>query len=130
MYEKSNTGFNKALQSACKTLKTQDRRTDNTAETSEPGELIASIFSRSAISDIMSLLHEDDEESTPGPINTFINDYNICFEPLSELASTGPAFCSLFWDSGGDWVVAACKSVVIVILYLFLMFIMGECVRS
>ena len=117
MYERSITGFHKALHSARETLiRSGGRRTSDSADTSDPGGLIDAIFDGEAISEIVRLLQEDDDELTASPINTFVNDYNICYEPLSELASTSQAYCSLFWDAGGDWLVVAFKSVLRAVL--------------
>jgi hypothetical protein len=109
MYERSIAGFQKAVHSASETLKYQGRYTPDGADTSDPGGLIKSVFDRAARSEIRTLLEEDNEESTTSPINTFLHDYQVCYEPLSELASTSQAYCSLFWDAGGDWVVVAFK---------------------
>jgi hypothetical protein len=76
------------------------------------------MFDQPTISKIVSLLSEDDEDSTTSPISAFVNDYQICYEPLSELASTSQAYCSMFWDASGDWIVVAFKSVVRIILVL------------
>ncbi len=100
-------GFHQAVHSACKTLKSQGPDTSDEA-TSNPGGLMASLFDDAAISQIRTLLDEDDESMT-SPINTFDNNYKICYEPLSELASTTQAYSSLFWEPGGDWVVVAFK---------------------
>jgi hypothetical protein len=118
MYERSTTGFYKALNAASKTLRTKKRHTtSDTAEASDPGQLIESIFDHAARSQIISLLHEDAEDkTTTSPISTFTRDYGICCEPLSELASTSQAYCSLFWDPAGTWVVVAFKSVLVVVL--------------
>ena len=102
MYERSITRFHKALHSTCETLISGGHRTSDWADTSDPGGLITSIFDGEAISEIVTLLKEEEDELTASPINTFINDCNICYEPLSELASTSQADCSLFWDAGGD----------------------------
>lgn len=117
MYERSTTGLRKAINSASNTLKTDGRHTGDTADTSEPGGLITSIFEPVAISRILALLSEDDEESMTSPINTFVDDYKMCYEPLSELASTSQAYCSMFWDSGGDWIVVVFKLVARKIYY-------------
>jgi hypothetical protein len=116
MYERSAAGFHKALHSAGQTLKAEGRLTNDTADTSDPGGLITSIFDAAAISRILALLREDDddEDSMASPISTFVNDYKICSEPLSELASTSQAYCSLFWDPAGDWIVVAFKCVFII----------------
>jgi WD40 repeat protein len=119
MYERSTTGFYKALDAASETLRTKKRHTtSDTADASDPGQLIASIFDHTAQSRIMSLLREDSEDkTTTSPISTFTRDYAICCEPLSELASTSQAYCSLFWDPVGNWVVVAFKSVLIILLH-------------
>jgi hypothetical protein len=129
MYERSTTGFYKALDAASETLRTKRRHTtSDTADASDPGQLIASIFDNAARTRITSLLHEDAEDETmTSPISTFTRDYAICCEPLSELASTSQAYCSLFWDPAGNWVVVAFKSVLVfvVLLHTFTMLICG-----
>ena len=74
MYERSITGFHKALHSARETLISGGRRTSDWADTSDPEGLLTSIFDGEAISEIVTLLKEEEDELTASPINTFIND--------------------------------------------------------
>ncbi|KAG8936111.1 hypothetical protein FRC03_011174 [Tulasnella sp. 419] len=88
MYERSTQVQEKAMPRALEVLRRKGRRVDATAE-------------------ILSLM--DEEENEDSVISGFVKSYDVCYEPLSELATTSQAFCSLFWQAGGDWVVVAFK---------------------
>jgi hypothetical protein len=42
-------------------------------------------------------------------IREFVADFGMDFEPVSELNSTSSAFCGLFWDPKGNWIVVSFK---------------------
>ncbi|KAG8900122.1 hypothetical protein FRB99_006218 [Tulasnella sp. 403] len=49
------------------------------------------------------------EEKSRGTIDQWAAEYDVCFEPVSELASLSQAFCSVFWDPASTWIVVAFK---------------------
>ncbi|KAG8880849.1 hypothetical protein FRB98_004702 [Tulasnella sp. 332] len=106
MYERDIKPMHNAVDAARTTSTSQSSSTITRSIT--PGAVLNNLF---AVTDITKILNTLDADSAAGeaPIHKFAKEHGICFATASELKTTSQAYCSLFWDPTGTWVLVAFK---------------------
>ncbi|KAG8988344.1 hypothetical protein FRB94_000892, partial [Tulasnella sp. JGI-2019a] len=116
MYERDPKGTNRAVQDAQARSNTVpiDRKelggeeVEKKTAPDEPGAVVGALFTRRDADHIIDLLDAGAVESE-APIRKFVKRYELQFAVVSELQTTSQAYCSLFWEPRGKWVVVAFK---------------------
>ncbi|KAG8988026.1 hypothetical protein FRB93_004309 [Tulasnella sp. JGI-2019a] len=106
MYERDTRPMHNAVDAA--QINSHSTKVTPSATNGTPGAVLRSLFAATDINHILDIL---DEDSTAGeaPIHKFAQEHGICFATASELQTTSQAYCSLFWDPRGTWVLVAFK---------------------
>ncbi|KAG8842661.1 hypothetical protein FRB96_004936 [Tulasnella sp. 330] len=116
MYERDPNGSNSAIQEATERSDTSLLRRelvppadgDEQGSDAAPGAVINSLFESSDVARIIKTLDATAEYSEAF-IKDFTKRYGLAFAVASELQTTSQAYCSLFWEPKGKWVVVAFK---------------------
>jgi len=112
MYERNVKAVQDAVDSAFKNCHpTSDKRKNTLGGIDgpiDPGSVLTSLFDPSEAQHIIATL-DNRADGGEEPIHQFAERYGICFATASELKSTSQAYCSLFWDPNGSWVLVAFK---------------------
>lgn len=77
-----------------------------------PGSVIQSLFRKVDARHIFSVLIAEAKRSELS-VREWAKKQGICFATVSELQSTSEAFCGLFWEPRGKWIVVAFRFVVL-----------------
>lgn len=112
MYERNVKAVQDAVDSAFRSSRpTSDKRKSTLGGIDgpiDPGSVVASLFDPAEAQRIVQALdHRTDGGEEP--IHQFAERYGICFATASELTTTSQAYCSLFWDPKGTWVLVTFK---------------------
>ena len=83
----------------------QDAR-PNPADLETPGLLFKKLVGSERCDRVESTLASMEDEGRV-PIDLWAQAYNVCFEPVSELATISEAYCSVFWDPNSTWIIIA-----------------------
>lgn len=81
-------------------------------KTSKIGSATPGTLMRTLVGDanLRSVFASSENQGTEDDaMHTWAETYGVCYEPVSELASLSQAYCSLFWEKTGTWVVVAFK---------------------
>ncbi|KAG8884671.1 hypothetical protein FRB98_002271 [Tulasnella sp. 332] len=112
MYERSNEAAKETIKEVHAHIRnnkddteTLSRKTSGLA-LAEPGQLLASLVGHENVSSVLDKHNDEDGEDA---IHEWAHSYDVCYEPVSELSSLSQAYCSLFWEKKGKWVVVAFK---------------------
>ncbi|KAG9025556.1 hypothetical protein FRB95_010060 [Tulasnella sp. JGI-2019a] len=120
MYERDTKGTIEAVKDAQKrshSLATESKDSSSAildeddsagADSSDPGAVIRSLFAASDAKHILSTLNIGAKDSE-APIRKFVKRYGLRFAVASELRTTSQAYCSLFWQPEGKFVIVAFK---------------------
>lgn len=112
MYERSNETAKETIKLVHSHVRNNTDDTETlsrkTSELSfaDPGHLLASLVGHENVDSVLDKHGDEDGEDV---IHDWAHTYDVCYEPVSELSSLSQAYCSLFWDKNGKWVVVAFK---------------------
>ncbi|KAG8980532.1 hypothetical protein FRB93_009269 [Tulasnella sp. JGI-2019a] len=86
----------------------EDDGGNTVVDPSEPGAVLRSLFPASDVKHILSTLNAGAKDSE-AEIQKFVSRYGLRFAVASELQTTSQAYCCLFWDPKGTFVIVAFK---------------------
>jgi hypothetical protein len=111
VYERSPANVQAAVSKAYDNLKSDPKADPYQAVPSvrNPGSLLRQLVDGDyQINRIFEML-EQDSQNHSDIIDALAKDHGLCWVPVSELATTSQAYCSIFWDPLAKWMVVVFK---------------------
>ncbi|KAF8588363.1 alpha/beta-hydrolase [Ramaria rubella] len=106
MYERTSAPLHSALDASTRHHQHGRHGHAENLHTSKPGALLSAILGPDVAQQVSAQLHANPQENA---LAAFAQRLGLRYNTVSELNSQGSAFCGMFWDPAGTWIILAYK---------------------